>query len=242
MKLFKGFVSRAAAIGLFLGICTLQGGKDAAQAARLAATRAARAEAAAKLEKGKSPDELQKEKENLLQLKHDIKNLLKDSKEYKRQQIKKQQEEEVAGYTPEELEETDLWKKEYDKFMRAERHKDWWERLGIVGGIGGIVAGGLAEFGRAHGNAGGLAENPAAARLVRGAGTAALVGGATALLAWLMRRHNKKRQKLADARLTRMQFEARTGLKPSDQNVLGPDERDILNPPKKKSKKKEDDD
>lgn len=88
MKLFKGFVSRAAAIGLFLGICTLQGGKDAAQAARLAATRAARAEAAAKLEKGKSPDELQKEKENLLQLKHDIKNLLKDSKEYKRQQSK----------------------------------------------------------------------------------------------------------------------------------------------------------
>ncbi|CDJ36173.1 uncharacterized protein EMH_0038800 [Eimeria mitis] len=241
MRLFKAYFSPAAIIGLLCGVWTLQAAKDAAEAARLAATKAARDEAAAKLEKAKSPEELQKEKEKLEQLKLDIKNLLRESKEYKQHQIKKKQEEEVAGYTPQELEETDLWKDEYEKFMRAERHKEWWERVGVVGGIGGAVAGGLAGFGKAHENAGGVAENPAAARLVRGAGTVALVGGAAALLAWLMRRQSKKKQKLANARLTRMQFEARTGLKPSDQNVLGPDERDILNPPKKKNKKKDDD-
>ncbi|CDJ50320.1 hypothetical protein, conserved [Eimeria brunetti] len=242
MKLLKGRLSFAAIIGLFWGACTLQIAQDVAEAARLAATKAARDEAAAKLEKAKSPEDLQKEKEKLEQLKLDIKSLLNESKEYKQQQIKKKQEEEVAAYTPQELEETDLWKNEYEKFMRAGRQKEWWERLGIVGGIGGTVAAGLAGFGKAHENAGGVAENPAAARLVRGAGTVALVGGAAALLAWLMRRQSKKKQKLADARLTRMQFEARTGLKPSDQNVLGPDERDVLNPPKKKSKKKDDDD
>ncbi|CDI75494.1 hypothetical protein, conserved [Eimeria praecox] len=243
MKLFKGYFSRVAIIGLFWVVCTLhQAAKDAAEAARLAAARAAREEAAAKLEKSKSADEIQKEKEKLEQLKADIKKLLEASKEYKQNQIKKQQDEEAAGYTPEELEETELWKREYEKFISAEKHKEWWERIGIVGGVGGAVAGGLAGFGKAHENAGGVAENPAAARLVRGAGTVALLGAAVAFLSWAMRRRSKKKQKLADARLGRMHFEARAGVKPSDQNVLGPDERDILQPPKKKSKKKDDDD
>ena len=114
--------------------------------------------------------------------------------------------------------------------------------MSVVGGVGGAAAAGLALFGKAHENAGGVAENPAAARLVRGAGTAALLGGAAALLGWLMRRRSKKRQKLADARLARMHFEAVTGIKPSDENVLGPDERDVLAPKKHKKKKKDDDD
>ncbi|CDI83846.1 hypothetical protein EAH_00044830 [Eimeria acervulina] len=108
MKLLRGLVSRAAVIGLFWGVFTLQAGKDVAEAARLAATKAARGEAAAKLDKAKAPDELQKEKEKLEKLKEDIKSLLGDSKEYQQGLIKKKQEEEVAGYTPEELEETDL--------------------------------------------------------------------------------------------------------------------------------------
>lgn len=133
-------------------------------------------------------------------------------------------------------------RQEYQKFIDAEKHKEWWERLSVVGGVGGAAAAGLALFGKAHENAGGVAENPAAARLVRGAGTAALLGGAAALLGWLMRRRSKKRQKLADARLARMHFEAVTGIKPSDENVLGPDERDVLAPKKHKKKKKDDDD
>lgn len=82
MKLLRGLVSRAAVIGLFWGVFTLQAGKDVAEAARLAATKAARGEAAAKLDKAKAPDELQKEKEKLEKLKEDIKSLLGDSKEY----------------------------------------------------------------------------------------------------------------------------------------------------------------
>ena len=124
--------------------------------------------------------------------------------------------------------------------MAAEKQKDRWERFGIMSAITTAAAGGLTGFGKVHENAGGVAENPAAARLVKGAGTVALISGAAALLSWLMRQQNKKRQKLHNARLARMQFEARTGLKPSDQNVLGPDEDEILNP-KKKDKKKEED-
>lgn len=219
----------------------LELGKHGVDAARLAATKAAREEAAAKRDKAKSPEEIQQEKERLEKLKGDIKILLKDSKEYQRAEIKREQEQEVAEFTPQELEETDLWRKEYDMFMTAERHKDRWERLGIVSAVGAAVSAGLAAFGKAHENAGGVAQDPTAARLVKGAGTAALVTGAGALIAWLMRRHNKKRQKLHNARLARMQFEARTGLKPSDQNVLGPDEDEILNPRKKKENKKDED-
>ncbi|KAL8434198.1 hypothetical protein ACSSS7_003299 [Eimeria intestinalis] len=130
-------------------------------------------------------------------------------------------------------------RKEYEQFMKAERNKERWEQAGIVSAVGSAVATGLAAFGKAHENSGGVAQNPSAARLIRGAGTAALVTGAAALLSWLMRRHNKKLQKLHNARLTRMQFEARTGLKPSDENVLGPEEEEILKPKKKETPKEE---
>ncbi|KAL8446642.1 hypothetical protein Emag_004702 [Eimeria magna] len=209
------------------------------EAARLAATRAARQEAAAKLDEAKTPEEIQQEKERLLEVKESIAALLRDSKEYRQAQLKKKQEDEVAQYTPEELESTELWRKEYEKFMKAERHKERWEQAGIVSAVGSAVATGLAAFGKAHENSGGVAQNPAAARLIRGAGTAALVTGAAALLSWVMRRHNKKLQKLRNARLTRMQFEARTGLKPSDENVLGPDEEEILKPKKKENPKED---
>lgn len=131
-------------------------------------------------------------------------------------------------------------RKEYEKFMKAETHKDRWERAGLISAVIAAVSAGLAAFGKAHENAGGVAQDPSAARLVKGAGTSALITGAGALIAWLNRRQSKKRQKLHNARLTRMQFEARTGLKPSDQNVLGPEEDEILNPKKKDKKKDED--
>ena len=118
--------------------------------------------------------------------------------------------------------------------MKAQKNKEHWEQAGILSATATAVASGLAAFGKAHENAGGISQNPSAARLFKGAGTAALLSGAGALFAWLMRRHNKKRQKLYNARLARMMFEARTGLKPSDQNVLGPDEGEILKPKKPK--------
>ncbi|KAL8272271.1 hypothetical protein Esti_003788 [Eimeria stiedai] len=209
-------------------------------AARLAATRAARQEAAAKLNEAKTPEEIQKEKERLLQVQDRIADLLKDSKEYRQAQLKKKQQEEAAQFSPEDLESSELWRKEYEEFMKAELGKERWEQAGIVSAVGSAVAAGLAAFGKAHENSGGVSQNPSAARLVRGAGTAALVTGAAALFSWLMRRHNRKLQKLHNARLARMQFEARTGLKPSDENVLGPDEEEILNPKKKETPKEED--
>ncbi|CDJ41253.1 hypothetical protein, conserved [Eimeria tenella] len=241
MKAFKAQTYHLVVLGIFCFLSIVERDYHGAQAARLAATRAARDEAAQKLDKLKSPEELQKAKEKMAKLKEDIQTLLLESKEYKQATIKKSQEQEVAEFTPEELEETDLWKKEYDRFMKAEKQKEWWERLSMMSGVSAAVAGGLTGFGKAHENAGGVAHNPSAARLVRGAGTVALVGGALALFSWLMRRHNKKRQKLSNARLARMQFEARTGLKPSDENVLGPDESDIFKPKGKKDKRREED-
>ncbi|KAL8438690.1 hypothetical protein Efla_005228 [Eimeria flavescens] len=214
-------------------------GNHGVDAARLAATKAARVEAAAKLHEAKTPEEIQKEKEKLAELKASIEALLKDNKEFRQAELKKKQEEEVAEFSPEQLEETELWRKEYQQFMKAERHKERWEQSSIVSGVGAAVAAGLAAFGKAHENTGGVAQNPSATRLMRGAGTVALASGAVALLSWLMRRQNKKLQKLHNARLARMQFEARTGLKPSDENVLGPDEAEILRPKKKETPKEE---
>lgn len=124
--------------------------------------------------------------------------------------------------------------------MKAEKHKDRWEQVGIISALAATVSAGLAAFGKAHENAGGVAQNPSAARLIKGAGTTALLTTAAALVSWLMRRHSKKRQKLHNARLTRMQFEARTGLRPGDENVLGPDEQELFTPKKRDKKKDED--
>lgn len=71
-----------------LGICLVAVGLGylVVDAARLAATKAAKGEAAAKLEKSKTPEEIQKEKGRLESLKAEIEALLKDSKEYRQSQ------------------------------------------------------------------------------------------------------------------------------------------------------------
>ncbi|XP_022588245.2 uncharacterized protein LOC34620443 [Cyclospora cayetanensis] len=218
----------------------LELGHHAVESARLAATIAAKDEAAAKRDQAKSAEELQKEKERFEKLTREIENLLQDSKDYKKALLRKQQEEEAREFTPQELEDTALWRKEYENFINAGEHKERWERLGIVAAVGAAASAGLAAYGKAHENMGGVVRDPSSAQLVKHAGTTALLGGSLALISWLMRRQNKKKQKLHNARLARMQFEARTGLKPSDENVLGPDESLILIPPKKKHEKKVD--
>lgn len=218
-----------------IGIClfALNPHQLGADAARLAATKAAQEEAEAKADTSKS----QEEKERMEKLKSDIEKLLKENKEYKKKELKAKQEEEVAEFTPQELEETELWRNEYAKFMQAEKNKDWWDRAALTGGVSAAVFGGLAAFDWAHRKSG----DGSSDKFLKGAGTAALLSGAGALIAWIMRRQNKKRQKLHNARLARMHFEARTGMKPSDKNVLGPDDDEILNPKKKKDDKKDDD-
>lgn len=70
------------------GFCllALELGQHGVDAARLAATKAAREEAAAKRDKAKTPEEIQQEKERLEKLKGDIESLLKESKEYRQAQ------------------------------------------------------------------------------------------------------------------------------------------------------------
>lgn len=65
------------------GLVALQSTQHGVEAARLAATQAAREEAAMKLEQAKTPEELQKEKERMEKIKADIESLLNESKEYK---------------------------------------------------------------------------------------------------------------------------------------------------------------
>lgn len=85
----------------------------------------------------------------------------------------------------------------------------------------------------------GLGGDPRAAAAKRKAATAALLGGAGALLGFLMRRQNKRRQKYHDYRLSRMHFEAKAGVRPSEQSVLGPEDEEILK--RKKSDKDKND-